>query len=71
MKHPLNLQRLSKSFNREGRVQERSGSRITELINEEDEFTTTYNIVHPTNDKYRQLDKLVRIVYLYVQIYAI
>ena len=67
MKHPLNLQRLSKSLNREGKVQERSGSRITELINEEDEVTTSYNIVHPTNNKYRQQDKLVRIVYLYVQ----
>ena len=67
MKHPLNLQRLSKSLNREGKVQERSGSRITELINEEDEVTTSYNIVHPTNNKYRQQDKLIRIVYLYVQ----
>ena len=67
MKHLLNLQRLSKSLNREVRVQERSGSRITELINEEDEATTSYNIMHPTNNnKYRQLEKLVRIVYLYV-----
>jgi hypothetical protein len=66
MKHPLSLQRLSKSLNRKVTVQERSGSRITELINEEVEVTTSYNIVHPTNNKYRQLDKLVRIVYYYV-----
>lgn len=59
----LHGETLSESFHRGGGVvQERKGCGLTELINEE--VTATYDIKQPTN-KYRHLDELVRIDYLF------